>query len=563
MYSPFEYVSVNNDFIIRLFDSLATGDSIVLMGLKYSGKKIILAEIRKRLNDNGHPAVYLELSDKLIAQKEVLQDELKDAFKNASLESEEDIENKYDRDILSLFDQYYEQKKQPAILLCAGLDNILLPLARILLTEIRARVQSKQLIVALSGHQDFSRLVYGPNSEFNCANMFVIQKYDLDQFKIIFDNYTTTLSIKFADPDDACSNLWRKTNGNIYLLRILLFTIIVNRTSGKEEDSEYDICKIPERLYDLRNPFVLGIDYFKNTTYLIEREPDCWRVLELLIKEKKYNLIASTNFPNILEFANIAIRENGELKFSSEFFDAYISVHYNDLRLGNLYAKRGMWDEAFNHYIRATKENRISLVNSHDATELRVIINAIGTRLHSIGDEGIERLKEMIKKTLIYVLGYQDVVFEEYDKPWNTKKYATSENFERIVEIEYKNYLNYNGFYEKAISNDIKIEAEPNLRIRILPGTQPNHPVFLIVSDSDLRTANSEIREELTTLLLDQFSKAYSRVVDVEQAKSRLNIIEQHRKIFQHIVYALGKELLDVLDVIKKAARGLSELGYR
>jgi hypothetical protein len=561
MYQPLNYVTVNIDFLEFLYNKAASGESVVLIGSKYSGKKRVLTEVKYRLDKENIPAVYLELSGKTITSEEELIHQIIEAFPSSLIKSEFDPDNEDMENLLSIFDMFYKQYNVPIIFLCANVDNMIDQLARQLLMEVRTRVGEKQLVVILTGQQDLSRLTYGPNSEFNCANMFVVQKYGKDLFKIVFKEYSSALNINFDDPVAAFENLYTKTNGNIYLLRILLFTIIIDRLNEKDSNNKYDKYDIPNRLNDPHRPFPLGIDYLNNAKDLISQEPGCWSVLESLMENGSYTLDGHSNAPHVLELANVAIRQNGTLKFSSEFFENYIKAHYNDLLLGDLYASAGLMEDAFRHYEKIPINLRARPIDNNDIANLKMVVHAIGNNFYFAAEKGIDSLKHLVVQTLKNIFGFKDAFFVEHKKGWPEERDILLELVKKKIDMIYNEYPTESP--DGRIDNlTLPFKANGLCLAQALPGIEANKPSFLVFREFEQRTKMSRRREILIFSLLDQFIKVYSKTIDTLRAKKRLLNREQHLKIFQSIVESLWREVFDVSQVIKLATQGLKELGY-
>jgi len=90
--------------------------------------------------------------------------------------------------------------------------------------------------------------------------------------------------------------------------------------------------------------------------------------------------------PRVIEFAGLAVRENGSLRFASDIMERFARRYYDDCRLGDLHAVHGEWDEAFACYNRMTSERCLRPGGADDVPRLALVIKAFTAKAACRGD---------------------------------------------------------------------------------------------------------------------------------------------------------------------------------
>ena len=198
-------------------------------------------------------------------------------------------------------------------------DGMSHSLARLLLQAIRVRVTDRKIIALLSGETDLRELVHGSKSEFNCANQYVLQGFDLDAFREQARLYAEALNLRFENELEAGEYLWRLTGGNIHQLRVLFCAITESRVSRREDPRPIlKTSDIPQSLYQIEAPGVCRAEVFRQATRLINHEPNGWPDLENLIAGQTVQVHGvDSDAPGPLELAGVAVREGNELRLAS------------------------------------------------------------------------------------------------------------------------------------------------------------------------------------------------------------------------------------------------------
>jgi hypothetical protein len=196
--NPFRYCQVGQSFIEELQHKVEQGNSIVLLAPRFGGKRHVVGRLRLLL-DAAHvgPIVAVRLlTETPLSTTKQVQKIIRQAVTDVapgfqSTESHAD-------EILKPIEQLSDHLNRPILLLATNVDGMGHHLARSFLQETRDLVDRKKLVAVLSGEDDFQELVYGENSEFDCADQFVLQGYDLEEFSRFIDEYLRYLCLKFA-----------------------------------------------------------------------------------------------------------------------------------------------------------------------------------------------------------------------------------------------------------------------------------------------------------------------------------------------------------------------------
>ena len=226
---PFHYSRISQAFIKELAERVLGGESVVLLGPRYGGKRYTMSHLRALLQDAGvAPLVQMKLlRETPVTTEQEAVELMMQAIADAGLNSGH-TEHASD-DLFEPIDRLSSESGKPVILLAANVDGMAHHVARCFLEGVRTRVESGRLVAVLSGEDDFRDLVHGPQSEFNCANQFVLQGFAEDEFNHVVCEYARPFHIEFESPQEASRHLYQLTGGNIYLLRQLLWAVVESR----------------------------------------------------------------------------------------------------------------------------------------------------------------------------------------------------------------------------------------------------------------------------------------------------------------------------------------------
>ena len=482
-------------------------------------------------------------------------------------------------DLFGPIDALAAKVNKPVFLFAANVDALAHHLARRFLESVQARVTSKKLVVLLSGEDDLRDPISGPKADFNCTEQFVLQGYDKDEFKNVISSYFRSICLIFEDLDEASNKLWRLTDGNIYLARVALWTLIQTRARANVPCTEpVKDNDIPVTIEMIGIPAVYGAHIFRHCTELIARDPKCWSDLQELIDGRTVSLPVRMSGPTRLELAGLVVREiidkQAYLRFASPLMEAFARKHYDNRRLGDLYAGIGQWDEAFKRYETLPPEGKIRPLGIEDRTEVESTINMLCASLYSKAIEDKAAIKKQFVQGCRYVLGFREVTF------WQRSTWQPRQGWQPLVmsdqprnqkvKAEIAKLLTAN---EYLLSNPFsKTEPwgrqlpEPLNRFAIaavIPDVRPDQSTAVVISDLEKQAVISRERERLTRRLLEHFYRAYTHANTVEKLQSRLQTRDKYSEIMNSVFDSLGTDILSTEQVLDRAAEGLHRVPYR
>lgn len=555
---PFQYTSVSTDFINRLCGLALGGDSIILLSARYGGKRYVMKRIRHYLSQaKAGPVVSIKYLHEPLVSTEPRAKEL---IKEAVLEAQPGLPiDEGGDDFLGAIDQLNCHTGQTVFLMAANVDGMAHHLARRFLQGVRRRVADRRLVVVLSGEDDFRDLVYGPNSEFNCANKFVLQGFAHDEFNNYIDRYRELLREGFKLSQKDREDLWKRTGGSGYLMRMVLRKLVEDHVRSSNQERQFEV-DIPNSLKTLGIPDAFGAPYFSHATDLISGDPKCWDELERLINGNTVRVGWEDNPPSRLELAGVARRDRNRLLFASPLMENFVRQHYDDRRFGDLYVSAGFWERGFEKYARLSLEETMRPSGADDKTAVAWMVNALCATLHSEATKGIESVTNLFLRGCRYLLGFRDITFWKSGTEWTPvplrdftpKREALNE----IVSLLPQDHSIKPGLLQ------IVGPLEKCSIAAILPALGQDEHGAVVIGEFEKRTVISSERAGLAKKVLDHFVSAYSHAVNVEKVEQRLQVRNEHIEIINSIFDALGSEVINARQVIIMAAGKLRRLGY-
>jgi PAS domain-containing protein len=577
--SPFYYERISAPFIQQLAEKVLAAESTVLIGPRYNGKRHVLSLLRSLLEEQQlGPIVDLRFlenaplhTDKLVHA--LICNAIAAAAPNVSLGRLKAAD-----DLTAPIEKLAAKLENPVILLASNVDAMTHHLARAFLQGVRTLVEENHLIAVMSGEHDFHELVYGPKSEFNCANQFVIQGYAEGEFRKGLTQYLRNFQIRFDSDDNMSRHLWELTGGNFFILRIVLWLVLEARSNNNVPvDKPLTIEEVP-RSFKQGSPTIYGAHIFRHARQLIDREPICWNDLETLIKGQPVEIGAQENTPSHLELAGVAVRVFGDggaqqLRTASPIMHEFIEQGYDDRHFGDLYAGINDWNTAFERYDKLCPDERIRPSSSDDRNEVDATVNSLCSFLYLeathasdvAGRSTIDKIKRGFAKGCHYILGFREVTFW-YRDTWQNVGWeyfsldlfnVSDETLERIAGIlPIDNKLTPGHLPLRGVWNRYAVAA-------ILPTLSPDQQAAVVVGDFEKSPSISREREILIKRLLNHFVKAYTHAVAVTEMEVRSRVRGKQIDIINDIFNSLRGHEISVQHIIRMAARGLRQLNYR
>lgn len=579
--NPFRYSQVGQSFIAKLASKVEDGKSVVLLAPRFCGKRHVVGRLRVMLKAaNLGPAVEMRLLTEVpISNSADVQAIIRKAVALAAPDFEPTAS--HSDDILGPLAQLSDDLNRPVILVATNVDSMGHHLARGFLQRVRTLVDNKKLVAVLSGEDDLHQLVHGENSEFDCADQFVLQGYTLDEFNRFIDEYLRFLRIELDPKDEVCEAIWKLTGGNVYVLRMVLWAVIQSRSrSNTPIDKPVNVADLPDTLKLAGIPGVYGAYVFHHAAQIIARDPDCWESLERLISGQTVD-IGMSDVPTRLELSGLAIRkrvnEGNELVMASPLMETFARQYYDPKRLGDLYGISNRWDKAFERYKTLSDEGRMRPIGADDKPAVESVINALNSTLqskattiseHESALGAISILEGLFAEGSHYVLGFREVTFwhrsTTQQSEWENRK-IQGFNIDSNTLNQIKIYLPLRATLPAGIFH-LEREGRKYALAARLPSIAPGQLQVVVVSDFEGETVIERERErdKLIRSLLNNFIKAYAHAVFVDQQRALQRIRAVQIDIINNIFTSLLSWQLSVKLLLDEAAKELhSKLGYK
>jgi nitrogen-specific signal transduction histidine kinase len=565
---PFEYRRVDREFIGRLVNVVSEdGESVVILGARYCGKRYLLGQLRNELKRVGTEVVVpiRLLADSPVTSEEQVRVLIEEAIRSAGEEVPPGPLS--ENEMFGPLDRFWAATRRSVVLMAANVDGMAYHLARRFLQGVQTRVQEQRLRAVMSGESDFSDLVHGPNSEFSCAHQYVLQYYAEDLFGEITERYAQVLNITFRQPDEAHHLLWELTGGNAFLMRLALWAVVEARARREAVPGEPVATEeFPASLKLVGIPGAYGAHVFRYATRMVAQEPACWEMLEKFV-EGDGTATVEKNPPTHLELAGLLVREThflqSALKFSSILMADFARRYYDARRFGDLYARNGQWKAAFKHYAQLRSDERMRPSGINDRAEVEATVNALCASMFTEAAKGVEAVKMLFMGGVTSVLGFPDVVFLERNASgWHYKEEMPDQFAPIRAELEEVSLLLPTMQTETASLYQLSQEWGRHMVAAILPTLRTERQEAIIVGDIRVKNVLSRERLRLTERLLSHFVKAYSHAITVKRTEARLETRNRHVSIINSIFESLGSNVRDAGHAIAIAARELRKLGY-
>jgi GAF domain-containing protein len=576
---PFLYRRISNQVIEELFNELSLGGSLILLGSRYVGKRHVMHRLRNRLDEAklasvvqlkflAEPAITSKARlDELIEQAVdvALQQAVGQTLALASALANRMIDP-LDRLIAAQEKSAFGTK--PIYLIASNIDSLAHHLASEFLRAVRRHVEDGHIIAILSGEDDLQYLVQ--SGGFPCGRPYVLQAYEREEFRDYLIKYAGKMNLKFESSEDAASELWRITGGNIYTMRMILWALVQSRALiNSTSDYPIKLNEIPRSLNLIGIPGVYGTHVFRHGTQLIERDPECWQVLDGLLNGGPLK-IGINSTPTRLEMAGMAIRDGAYLKFASPLHESFIRQHYDNRRFGDLYAVAAKWDDAFQFYARLNPEETIRPLGISDRGEVEAAVASLcasfflqSTKSEDAGQK-VTDMKARFANGARFLLGFSEVSFWRYDAGRRDPGWQMIPPTQFSPSNEKQNFIR--SFLPKYPKSDVwQFEApwDQQALVRFLPALREDQRIAVVISEFGRGTVISRERAKIANRVLELFAEAYAHVNAVDGLQIRLKVRDRHVETMNSIFNALGSDVMNVGQVLERAAKGLRELEYK
>jgi signal transduction histidine kinase/GAF domain-containing protein len=543
-----------------LGERLHVGDSLVLLGPRNIGKRYVLRALQDQLRRRPGACVgrvsFLASGD---------HDGAGEAVCNRVTRLPDDP-----RSALQWVTDQFAAREGPVVLIASNIDELPKEQLRELLGRIRPLVcgigvpEGRRLITVLTGELDLSRVLAPPLSEFDCAHHYILAGFDHDTFLKIARHYFDTMGRFVEDPmPEELEVLYRRTGGNCYYLRLILWSLFDRHVSGHiggiddnpppvriNQDSDEEVAA--DVRWDARLRYVHGS---------LETDPDSWAQLEQLVREGSVR--AEGNAPHRFELAGVAVREGNLLVSPGSLCSAFLGLYYQDRRFADYHARRGQWDEAFPRYRRLDRALRIRPATADDVVETTDLVKSLRTSLYRKALDRPEDVLALFAGGCRDLLGFHEVtLWRQQGDCWQADTRegscfdAPAGQGWRYIQI-----LRFLPGVPGLLPLD-ELTSQSVVAAR-LPNPHPGTLEVVIVGCPGERTVLSRARGDLIAVLVGDLVDAYRHAQNAAQTRGLVRTQALFSGIVSEIVASLGDQVVNVKQVLERAAERLHTLYQR
>lgn len=564
----YEYTPINKCFLDRLEDTVMMGNSVLLIGPRFGGKRIVLEDLGRRLGayskhqslckivlSDGRPPSDKELCGMLVNSLPQFLHPLMPSFSDQ-------IDKFFDRLTKAL------QPGTKLMLLIDKVDSLPLSVAQRFLRCLETQVEGGRIIAVLTGEVDVREMLGGVRNEFGIAQRYVLQWYDCGEFENRLLTYLDPAQVVFENTQKSLSLLFEQTGGSLYLAQLAIKKLRHKLEATSPLHIDYSVLKdelaLIARTLTWHDPLVM------NAVVHITQSPSCSAALDALLNRDILSLTAEEAAlgPTLLELAGVAVRKpkaasQAQLAFSSPLMKSFMEFHFDQIRLGDLYANSGDWAKAIEQYKAAPPEERIRPRNTWDRLRADNMVRLVCADLHmkASGERPVENVDNTFADGCRYLLGFTDVSFIS----WHL---GEGKGFWHVGKSDLKPAI------QSTITNSLppayELEEGPfdlpvpgSFASAICVGSNPWEKVAVIVGDWMNRTTISPGRQKLLDELVNHYVKARAHARQTEVEQQRLHVLRQYHSINRFIGLKMQQEeRLNIPEVLNYASDQIMDLGY-
>jgi signal transduction histidine kinase/energy-coupling factor transporter ATP-binding protein EcfA2 len=465
------YRQVGGALVDEILLLVERGESVVLLGPQGGGKRLALRCLAERLETEELPYLWVHFRDDVTISTEA---DLLSLLKNRVHHSRCEAVMKALVEASNLADWFQRLGcpvgKQPIPFSFAGIDWLATALKEKFLAHIRDAVEKRYIVAVLTCESLLANTLAKETSPFQCGYQFVITSHDRDSSRAFFMKRVRACELRFVDRADpewnegkAFEVVHEAVGGNVGLMRAILWGLSERRlrfTDKLENHPGFTRRDVDLRLADYSYVPLFGLRPFARSLSLLEQEPNYLRRIEKLvdgihalrqqgIDTQEANLRSTIEVlgahPEPLELTSFLERDQTgrQLRFASRYVATFATLHLTWERRGDLHAKQGCWNKAFDCYERIEKkEDRWRPVNIYDFPNLRSIVNRLCREFseNMTGAEATRTLREILEKagTLLFGLKAAKVLHLDDNRVWvfdGDKGHRVNELSSRVNEI--------------------------------------------------------------------------------------------------------------------------------
>jgi signal transduction histidine kinase len=554
----FQRSKIGHELVEKLGDWLLCGESLVLLGPHKIGKRYVLRVLRKRLAQEGRTRVGRVSYLKGLAHHEADEGAGSDGAAWVSGEPGE---------ALRWVDEQFAHGEGIVTLLASNVDQQPRERLRELLGGIRQRLEGWgvpegcRLAVVLTGEINLGLILDPAVSEFVCENQYVLSGFDPQTFGQITSHYLRAIGggcVRMPD-DETIKELYLRTGGNAYYLRMILWSLFERHAGSSEEkvrrlsvneDSDREVAE--NIRWNARLRYVHGS---------LENDPDLWGELERLIKNG--SVTYRSNKPHPFELAGVAVREGDRLEPPGSLCRTFLRNYYSDRRFADYYARQSDWEEAFHRYRSIPRGERIRPLTADDVVETVDLVKTLRTSLYRKALKRPDGVLSRFADGCRDLLGFGEVTLwhRDDDEDWHPvcrdggcfdKPDAEEARYLQVLEREHSRS-------EEMGRLELTPEFDQSVVAIRLPSTSPGLREVVVVGRPGDPTILSNARRNVTRDLVNDMFEAYQHALDAEKVRGLLKTREVYTEIISEIVSKLGDQVIDVRQGLEMAADRLHE----
>jgi signal transduction histidine kinase/PAS domain-containing protein len=575
---PFHFCQIDETLARRLVGLIERRDSAVLLGPRDLGKSYFLRRLGRRLRLISDLLVVEVTFPRLPALADA--EAIRRLIRSAVVQALQGFppQDPGATELLSPIVRACEQQRRLIVLLASHVDSLAHHQAQLLLREMRTLILDRRLAVVLTGEENLRDLVTGPDSDFNCAEQFVVQGFGEAEFHDYLAQRNELQQIDFADRRGALSALFRASAGNVFLAKAVIRGWLELSDRGRPPAPSPVVTLEFEKFLDgIPYPETFDLSVFAHLGRAIERAP---RTLEELCMLLNAGRIPAGAVPSELELGGLAVRGAGLLRFASPMVERFVRNHYDNCRLGDLHAFQGDWETALTHYRKLSEERRLRPCGADDRLQITMVIKSLSSALHAEAtrrfdpapeesgrlaeiEEKLSRVKALFVEACKFTLGFSELAFwtcrQSHEQAWTRlgaePLSAAAENIGRAA-------LRH-ADTRRLGWQDAPEALRPHIAMAVLPSLRPDHRDAVTIADLHQRADISRERRTLLKELVEQFTIAYHHTIANLGIAFRLKTQEQQLRIAAEIVGALADAACKPSLILERAGDALLDLGYR
>jgi signal transduction histidine kinase len=456
---------------------------------------------------------------------------------------------------------------RPACLLLANIDAIPVAEEDALLHGLGEVGWGGVVVTCEARGADWFR---GERPRVRCDRNVVVTRFAPAEFARFAHRYMDRLPISPQDTDRLVAELYERTGGNIFFLRVLLWAGFDRWAAEEGEEKPFiELSHLPSQAVASMVPWN---HYVRYVTRMIGSRPEVWPRLERLVRDGQTE--ADPEGPDLLELTGIPVREGDLLRLPQQVVAVFLQRHYTPQKFADLYAGRDDWDRAFDRLAEVPELQRARPVHLDDVAEVGHMIRRLGASLYrqaALGTRvadaatGPRAVRDQFEKGCRLLLGFPHVWFLQRP-PRRSAQWEVTGGPGLPPE-----------WVEATLGAPVRTAAPPRPDYYPLPGqiqrTSLVVPIpaphllckaALVIHDPDTTRILARDRIDLLQELTAAFVGAYGHAVGVERLARRADIRQKLGGVVNDTLADLGVRTLTVAEAVSRVAEHFRAVtGYR